>query len=234
MQKIRVLLAESSGYRRTRKGLRLLLEAAGNIEIVAEAKIGRTLIRKAKMVCPDVVFMDLGRAESGGIQAVQQLLQDNPKLRVLLFSGRADTGTPGQIILMTLACSSLEETPGPLVSLAIRKACQAGTSPGAHWLDGKIEKVIEKVPPSHLTPRESELLQSIAEGAVNKQIALQLGISIKTVEKHRQTLMEKLNIHEVAGLTRYAIASGVVDRHSTVAASSPKRLAPAVEGSILK
>lgn len=214
---ITVLLAEDHVV--VREGLRILIEADGDIKIVAEAVTGREAVLMAKRLRPDVVVMDIAMPLLNGIQATQQILNASPKTKILILSAHADPEYVDQLMLLGVLGYLTKQTSAEMVAKAVRTIHSGGSffSPSvAKHLRDHYNKILPtgKTPKRNnvrLTSRESELLQLIAEGYVNKQIASDLKISIKTVEKHRQHLMEKLNIHEIAGLTRYAISAGVIE-----------------------
>ena len=214
---ITVLLAEDHVV--VREGLRTMIEADGDIKVVGEAKTGREAVLLNRQVRPDVVVMDIAMPLLNGIQATHQILGEFPRAMILILSAHADPEYVDQLMALGVVGYLTKQTSAEMVARAVREVYSGGTffspSVARHLRDN-----YQKIPlPSRsfkrnkirLTSREEELLQLIAEGHVNKQIASQLEISIKTVEKHRQNLMEKLHIHEIAGLTRYAIAAGVIE-----------------------
>jgi DNA-binding NarL/FixJ family response regulator len=162
-----------------------------------------------------------------GIQAAQQILCESPKAKILILSAHADPEYVDQLMALGVVGYLTKQTSAEMVATAVRQihAGRTSFSPSVakhlrdHYENAASSDRSLKHDNIRLTSREAELLQLIAEGHVNKQIASELKISIKTVEKHRQHLMEKLNIHEIAGLTRYAIAAGVIESsvQSTVA-----------------
>ena len=217
MKPISVLLVED--HMIVRQGLRMLIEGAGDIKILAEAKTGREAVELAKTIEPDVIVMDIAMPQMNGIQATQQILLASPKAKILILSAHSDEAYVEQIMLAGALGYVLKHASSESVTRAIREVYQ-----GRPYFTGAIGKRVkdnfqksssgvglEMKKQVKLTARESELLQLIAEGQANKQIAAELGISIKTVEKHRQHLMEKLNIHEIAGLTRFAISAGIIE-----------------------
>jgi len=216
-KQITVLLAEDHVV--VREGLRILIEADGDIKVLGEAKTGREAVLMAKQYRPDVVVMDIAMPLLNGIQATQQILRELPKIKVLVLSAHADPEYIDQVMALGAVGYLTKQTSAEMVARAVREVDSGGTffSPSvAKHLRDHYHKLLSSDKPFkkndvRLTSREAELLQLIAEGQVNKQIAAELGISIKTVEKHRQNLMEKLNIHEIAGLTRYAISAGVIE-----------------------
>jgi len=214
---ITVLLAEDHVV--VREGLRIMIEADGDITVVGEAKTGREAVLLNRQVRPDVVVMDIAMPLLNGIQATHQILSEFPKSKILILSAHADPEYVDQLMALGVVGYLTKQTSAEMVARAVREVYSGGTffSPSvARHLRNNYQKNLLpsqsfKRNKIRLTSREEELLQLIAEGHVNKQIASQLEISIKTVEKHRQNLMEKLHIHEIAGLTRYAIAAGVIE-----------------------
>ena len=202
-----------------RQGLRLLIEENDDIEIVGEAKTGREAIKIAAQHRPDVVIMDIAMPLMNGIQATQHILKASPTTKVLILSAHSDPEYVEQVVEVGASGYLLKHTSGEILAEAVRELKRGKTffDPSvARELREKYQKApkgagLVRKANTKLTFREAELLQLIAEGLVNKQIASELGISIKNVEKHRQHLMEKLNIHEIAGLTRFAIATGSIE-----------------------
>jgi DNA-binding NarL/FixJ family response regulator len=215
MNRITVLLVED--HMIVRQGLRLLIEADGDIEIVGEAKTGREAVRMAGDLQPDVIVMDIAMPLLNGLQATRQILKTFPATKILILSAHSDPEYIEQVVKAGALGYLVKQTSGEVLAAAIREL-QKGKTYFASSIAKRLKEEYQPSPlglqkkrATQLTTREAELLQLIAEGHVNKQIASELGISIKTVEKHRQHLMEKLNIHDIAGLTRFAIASGIIE-----------------------
>jgi DNA-binding NarL/FixJ family response regulator len=217
MKSITVLLAED--HMIVREGLRSLLQAEAGIEVVGEAQNGRQAVQLAKALRPAVVVMDIAMPQLNGLEATRQILKAVPATKVLILSAHSDDAYVEQVIALGAAGYLLKQTSIEDLSKAIREAYAGNKffspsiasrlrNPKGKQPDRK-ERLRKRVP--RLTSRELEVLQLIAEGKANKQTAAELGISIKTVEKHRQNLMAKLNIHEISGLTRYAIAAGIIE-----------------------
>lgn len=214
---ITLLLAEDHTV--VRQGLRALLQAEPGFTVVAEARTGREAVELARMLRPAVVLMDLAMPVLNGLEATRQILAENPAARVLILSAHsgdeylehfAELGAAGFLEKQTSAAVLVEAVLAVVrgerfLSPSIRRRQQM-------LRRARHERPGAKDPGRRLTARETEVLQLVAEGLANKQIAGSLGISIKTVEKHRQKVMDKLSIHETAGLTRYALAQGVVER----------------------
>jgi DNA-binding NarL/FixJ family response regulator len=220
MTKIKVLLVDDHTV--VRQGLRALLMGDNTIDIIAEAATGREAIQMAKKFSPDVIVMDIAMPLLNGLEATRQIVNHNPNAKILVLSSYSDddfvqklteAGAAGYLIKQSAANDLLhaihEVNKGnaffsPTIAKRLRDQVREGFASGQG----------SKVKTTVLTEREAEILQLIAEGQANKQMAAELGISIKTVEKHRQQVMNKLNIHQIAGLTRYAISKGVIDTNS--------------------
>lgn len=216
-KRITVLLAEDHTI--VREGLRTLLEAEGDIEVVGEAETGRQAVKLAEKLRPAVVVMDIAMPLLNGLEATRQILKLVPDARVLILSAHGDDAYVEQVTALGAAGYLLKQTSAHILARAVREVQSGKTffSPSIakrlHNGYGKSADRVElaKKKGVRLSSREVEVLQLVAEGEANKQIAAELGISVKTVEKHRQRLMEKLNIHDTAGLTRYAITAGVIE-----------------------
>ena len=221
MKEIGILLVDDHAV--VRQGLRALLEAEGDLAVVGEADNGREAVAQAKKTLPDVVVMDVAMAGMNGLEATRQIVRNIPSTKVLVLTSYGDddyvmqlldAGATGYLVKQTAAADLLK---------AIREVHRGNAffSPSiAKRLHQQEREALAGGPPGirpgKLTSREAEVLQLVAEGFANKQIAAELCISIKTVEKHRQQAMNKLNIHDIAGLTRYAIAKGWVERSTPV------------------
>jgi len=215
MNPITVLLADD--HMIFREGLRSLLALEPGIAVVGEAEDGREAVLLARKLRPAVVVMDIAMPLLNGLDACQKISLALPETRVLILSAHGDDEYIEHMTQVGASGYLIKQTSAHLLARGIRALHGGGTfySPGVarHLRDsvrpanGKLSK--KKI--NRLTPREREVLQLVAEGKANKQIASGLKISIKTVEKHRQALMDKLSIHETAGLTRYAITAGLIE-----------------------
>ncbi len=201
-----------------REGLRALLANDPEIQILAEAADGHEAVQLCRRLRPDVVLMDVILPNMNGIDATRQIVRHNPKVKVLILTTMKEWYKV-QLCVEAGACGYfVKSSPATELLQAIRNAC-SGSSTFSTVISkdiqdqnrrmflsqGRFDSSLQK-----LTTRESEVLRLIADGFANKQIAAELGISIKTVEKHRQQVMNKLNIHDIAGLTRYALSTGMV------------------------
>ncbi len=217
MRKIRVLLADDHTV--VRQGLRALLAAEEDIEIVGEAENGRQAIQLVKKLLPDVAVIDIAMPVLNGLEATRQITRSVPATKVLILSSYSDDEYVQQLTEAGAAGYLVKQTAANELIKAIREAQRGNAyfSPAiAKRLRDQCREAFVTGQPGqkrsdYLTTREAEVLQLIAEGRANKQIAAELCISIKTVEKHRQQVMNKLNIHDVAGLTRHAIAKGIIE-----------------------
>jgi len=217
MKRITVLLAED--HMVVREGLRTLLEAEGDIEVVGEAETGRQAVNLTRKLRPAVVVMDIGMPQLNGVEATRQILKVAPGTKVLILSAHSDDAYVEQVIALGAAGYLIKQTSAHILSKAVREAKKGNTFFSPSILNRL--KARDQHSPNRggwlkkkgvlLTSREVEVLQLVAEGRANKQVAADLAISVKTVEKHRQRLMEKLNIHDTAGLTRYAISAGIIE-----------------------
>lgn len=222
LPKIRVLLADD--HEVVRQGLCTLLDADDRFEVVGQAQTGREAVELAGSLDPDVIVMDIAMPVLNGLAATVQILGAKPAARVLILSAHSDDEYVGRMTAVGAVGFLEKQTSATILARAI---CEVAA--GRTFFSPAIERRIaarRKRPRdrdglltpngTRLTSRETEVLQLVAEGQANKQIASQLGISIKTVEKHRQQVMDKLNIHETAGLTRYAIDQGVIESNVRV------------------
>jgi len=206
MKRITVLLAED--HMIVREGFRRLLEAEDDLEVVGEAQTGREAVALARKLRPAVVVMDIAMPLLNGLEASRQIRKAAPDTKVLILSAHSDDAYVEHATESGAAGFLLKQTSSRDLSRAIRKVQKGNTffSPSIdkrlrnHSLRSPNGSALLKKKITRLSSREMEVLQLIAEGKANKQVAAELGISIKTVEKHRQNLMAKLNIHEISGL----------------------------------
>jgi DNA-binding NarL/FixJ family response regulator len=214
---ITILLAEDHAI--VRQGLRTLLETEGSFKVVGQAQNGREAVALAAALRPDVILMDIAMPVLNGLEATRQVLVANPAAKVLILSAHSDD----EYIERTIAVGAVgfleKQTSAEILTKAIQEVAAGRSffSPAIakRLADGQKRSRdrdgLHKANGTSLTSREAEVLQLVAEGQANKQVAATLSISIKTVEKHRQHVMDKLHIHETAGLTRYAIAKGIIE-----------------------
>lgn len=209
MNRHRVLLADDHAL--VRAGLRALLERLPNVEVVGEAEHGAEAVKLAAQLRPDVVMMDVSMPILNGIEATRRTVKLRPRPRVLVLSMHDDPAYVRKALSAGASGYLLKTAPRRELELAL-----AAVIRGEIWISPSIARsMVEDIgrrPPNHdeLTPRQREILQLIAEGHTTKQIARRLHIGVKTVETHRAQLMERLDIHNIAGLVRYAIRSGII------------------------
>jgi len=205
-----------------RQGLRALLAAEDDIEIIGEAENGRQALQLVKKLLPDVVVMDIAMPVLNGVEATRQITRYVPSVKVLVLSTYSNDEYVEQLTEAGAAGYLVKQTAANDLLKAIREAFKGNAffSPAiAKRLRDQCRQTYNVGQPikrrsDYLTTREAEVLQLIAEGRANKQIAAELCISIKTVEKHRQQVMNKLGIHDVAGLTRHAISKGIIESNA--------------------
>lgn len=234
MKKITVLLSDDHTI--VRKGLRLLLEVAPDIHVVGEAADGHESVREAKRLKPNVVLQDLAMPLLNGLEAARQISKETPSTKVLILSAYSDDAYIEHAVEVGAAGYLMKETAGDDLLRAIREIANGNAffSPPIakrllkQWQDNFLDGSPAKAAPTRLTGRQTEILQLIAEGYATKQIASLLSLSIKTVEKHRQDLMNTLNIHNIATLTRYAVSSGVVESNRMANGSTTSMPHPTV------
>jgi DNA-binding NarL/FixJ family response regulator len=216
MKRITVLLAED--HQVVREGFRSLLEHERDIEVIGEAETGRQAVQLTQKLRPAVVVMDIAMPLLNGLEATRQIRKDFPETRVLILSAHSDDAYVEQVAVLGAAGFLLKQTSSHNLATAIREV-QKGNTFFSTSISKRVQDRSRKSAArggsekngNRLSSRELEVLQLIAEGKPNKQVAAELGVSFKTVDKHRQHLMSKLDIHDVAGLTRYAIAEGIIE-----------------------
>ena len=217
MKRITVLLVED--HRIVREGLHKLLELEDDLEVVGEAQDGRQAVAMVKKLRPAVVVMDIAMSLLNGLEAVRQILKIVPGTKIIILSAHTDGAYVKNATDSGAVGFLLKHTSAHVLSKGIREVNKGNTffcSIFAKLLPERERNSLDragrpKLRNACLKSREMEVLQLIAEGQVNKQIASELGIGIKTVERHREHLMKKLNVHGIAGLTRYAIGAGIIE-----------------------
>ncbi len=221
MSKITLLLVDDHNV--IRSGLRALLASEPDFEIVGEAASGRDAVTLTEQLQPDVVIMDLAMPLLNGMEATRQITASCPSTRVIVLSAYDDDAHVEQALAMEAAGYLLKHTAGADLIRAVHEVYRGNAffSPAiAERL--RARRVANPVPVQRrpggspkLSAREAEVLQLVAEGYPSKQIADQLHLSVKTVEKHRQSLMDKLKLHCIADLVRHAAAPGTIEMQPT-------------------
>ena len=217
MKRITVLLAEDHTV--VREGFRKILELENDLQVVGEAEDGRQAVAMVKELRPAVVVMDIAMPVLNGLEATRQILKAVPSTRILILTAHNDDAYVKAATESGAVGFLLKQASARVLSEGIREVNKGHTFFGpfiAKLLPERERKSLDRAGRSkprkdRLTSLEMEVFQLIAEGKANKQIAAELGIGIKTIERHREHLMEKLNILGIAGLTRHAISAGIIE-----------------------
>ena len=208
---IRILLADDHAL--VRQGFRMILAAQPDMQIIGEASNGRECVDLAVKQQPDVVIMDVAMPELNGIEATRRLIEASPRTRVLALSMHKDSVYVREILRAGARGYLLKDSVDADLLAAVRAVAK-----GEGYLSPAVSEAVLSDYRRHvtdpldlLTSREREVLQSIAEGKTNKEIASALNLSVYTVESHRGRIMEKLNLHSTGELVRFALRSGLID-----------------------
>ena len=211
MKRIRVLLADDHAV--VRQGFRMLLGSHSDLEIVGEAGNGREAVELASTLKPDVVVMDVTMPELNGIEATRRLTAENPHIRVVALSMHKDSVYVREILRAGARGYLLKESVADDLVAAVRAVAS-----GEGYLSPAISNAVLDDYRRHVTnpidllsSREREVLQMLAEGKTNKEIAGTLNLSVYTVDAHRGRIMEKLNVHSINELVRFAVRNGLID-----------------------
>jgi two-component system response regulator NreC len=215
MKKIGILIADDHGI--VRKGLRLQLEQNENFEVLGEAADGREAVRMAEELLPDVVIMDIAMPYLNGIQATTQLVKKNPQIGVIILSMYSDE----TYINRTLAAGAkgylLKDSADVDLDRAVQVVAQGKPFFSPAIADTLLEDYMRQLQQRGLqdsydllTEREKEILQLLAEGRSNKEVAGILNLSINTIETHRTRIMQKLNLHSAADIVLYAVRKRII------------------------
>lgn len=210
-RKIRIILADD--HKLFREGLRLLIHAESDMEVVGEASTGTEVVALARRTEADVILMDITMPEQSGLQAARTIRQESPGVRILILSMLGDEESLEQAVQVGVDGYLVKETAASEFLTAIREVRN-----GNAFFSPSVSKILlswkrlptQRTSQQELTFREKEVLQYVAASKTNREISALLNISMKTVDKHRQQIMAKLNIHDIAGLTRYALQKGLV------------------------
>lgn len=210
-RKIRILLADD--HKLVRQGFRLILMSQEDMDVVGETGNGREAVELAQATKPDVVLMDVTMPELNGIEATRRIREISPHIRVLALSVHRDSVYVREIVRAGAEGYLLKESADTDLLAAVRAVAE-----GNSYLSPEVSSAILKDYRKHatnpmdlLTAREREILQLIAEGNTNKDIANRLNLSVYTVDGHRTRIMDKLNLHSVGELVRFAVRNGLVD-----------------------
>jgi DNA-binding NarL/FixJ family response regulator len=210
--KIRVLIADDHAI--LREGVRALLAAADDIEVVAQAADGREAIEQVKKVDPDVVLMDIAMPGLGGLEAAIELRKMGARARILILSQYEDREYVRRLLRAGVSGYVLKKSAGTELANAIRAAHRGGLVLDPEVARAAMENAGAEAgapdPWETLTDREKQVFKLVAEGKSNKEVAELLGISVKTAMSHREHVMEKLQLHNRTELVRYALRVGVI------------------------
>lgn len=214
---IRVLLVED--HRAVREGFRLLLEREPGITVVGEARTGEEAVRLTSAFLPDVILMDIQMPDLNGLQAAHAILDRCPDMKIIILSVSDNDEFIQHSLQIGVQGYLLKECASEEIIKAVKEVV---LNENPYYVPAVQKKILDFQTNRHakkkngvdrgnvqLTPRELEILQLVAESKTNAEIAKILLVSIKTVQKHRQAIMDKLNIHDAIGLVRYAIAKGI-------------------------
>ena len=215
MKKITIIICDDHPI--VRAGLRLLLEAAGDVQVVGEAENGYQAVQESKRLRPDVVLLDLAMPMLNGVEATRQITREIPSTKVLVLSAYSDDQHVHDALAAGATGYLLKETAADGLLRAIRKT-RHGIGAFSPQVSARLKRRRACAPKSRrdetgfaiLSSRQTQCLQLIAEGYLTREIADLLGISRKTAEKHRQSLMDKLDLHDIVALTRHAVSTGVI------------------------
>jgi DNA-binding NarL/FixJ family response regulator len=210
MKKIRVLLADDHTI--LRKGVRMLLESEADIEVVGEARNGREAIERARTLKPDIVIMDVSMPELNGIESTRRICDESPHPSVIALSMHKDSVYVREILRAGARGYLLKDSEDDDLIRAIRAVYRGEAFLSPAVSDAVLTDYRKHVtnPVDLLTSREREVLAMIAEGKTNKEIAVALNLSVYTVESHRGSVMEKLNLHSTGDIVRFALRNGLV------------------------
>lgn len=213
MRPIRILLADD--HTLVRAGLRKLLESIPDVEVVGEADDGLALLTLAAQLQPNLVLTDIAMPGLNGLEATARLVKAQPETRVIILSMHQNEEYVRQALRQGAAGYLLKDAAPAELGLALKAVLRGETYLSPAVSKGVLSDYVQRLRGDKesdvlLTPRQREVLQLVAESHSTKEIARRLGLSVKTVDTHRSGLMKQLDIHEVAGLVRYAMRIGLI------------------------
>jgi two-component system, NarL family, nitrate/nitrite response regulator NarL len=213
--KIRIILVDDHPF--VREGIRACLASRPDLEVVGEVANGAEALEQAKALEPDVIIMDISMPQMNGLEATRQLRQQLPHIRILVLTMHEKREFTTQII-QSGACGYVSKNSSPAELIRAIETVYRGETYFSSLMAGAfirsyVENAgkLDNLKSNELSLRENEVLTLIAEGYCNKEVGNVLGISVRTVEKHRERIMDKLNLHSVVELTKYAISKHMVE-----------------------
>ena len=210
--KLRIVLADDHAI--VREGLRALIDRQADMEVIGEASDGRVAIELTERLRPDVVVMDLSMPVMNGTRAARELMSRNPGLKILALTVHEERSYLRELLEAGASGYLLKRAAAEELVHAIRRVAEGGVYVDGHLIPDVLDRFVRtparegKGEGRPLTPREEEVIRQIAKGYSNKEIASQLSVSVKTVETHKARATEKLDIHNRAGIVRYAMQQG--------------------------
>ncbi|MBX7222276.1 MAG: response regulator transcription factor [Blastocatellia bacterium] len=214
MKKVRILIADD--HEIVRQGLRTLLDSNPKWEVVDEAVTGLEAVEKARKLLPDLIIMDISMPEMNGLEATRQLRKAVPQAQVLVLSVHDSEQLVREVLEAGARGYVLKSDAGRVLTAAVEALCKQEPFFTAKisemMLEGFLRNgVAGEIPKDPLTSRERQIVQLLAEGKSNKEIADLLDISVKTIETHRGRILTKLNLHSMSDLVRYAIRNQLIE-----------------------
>lgn len=212
MTKLRILLVDD--HQMIRDGLKVLLNGQADMQVVGEASDGVTACRQAQELMPDIVIMDVTMPKMNGAKATEVIKREHPQIKVVALTAHEDKGYIKQLLHAGVSGYVLKLSAAEELINAIRMVAAGGVYLDAELAGKVVDSYIRKEAATgraqgrDLTEREEEVLRLVAKGYINKEIAAQLGISVKTIESHKTNLMEKLDLKSRAEIVRYALSKG--------------------------
>jgi len=212
MPSLRILLVDDHAL--VRAGMRALLGSFPDFEVVGETEDGAEAVELAARLHPNVVLMDIAMHGLNGLDATARIRNQHPEVRVIILSMHANEEYVFQALRSGASGYLLKDSATSELEFAVRAVARGETylSPpiSKAVVDGYVQRMISEQPLDLLTPRQREILQLVAEGGSTKEIAHRLGLSVKTIEAHRSQIMERLGIHDIPGLVRFAVRAGLI------------------------
>ncbi len=212
MPKLRILLVDDHAL--VRAGMRALLASFPDFEVVGETDDGAAAVDLAGRLHPNVALMDIAMHGLNGLDATARIRNQYPEVRVIILSMHANEEYVFQALRSGASGYLLKDSATSELEFAVRAVARGETylSPpiSKAVVDGYVQRMISDQPLDLLTPRQREILQLVAEGGSTKEIAHRLGLSVKTIEAHRAQIMERLGIHDIPGLVRFAVRAGLI------------------------